>query len=100
MSAAALSAAALSAAALSAASESSVEVDVESPKTEPMISTSSVPAGNSMLKVLLWVFVSVSVKLASSPSAKIIKSSSAPLKIESKKDLSNVISSVPVYDSN
>jgi len=50
LSAAVLSAAALSAAALSAAS--SVEIIGEL-NTEPMISTSSVPAGNLMLKVLL-----------------------------------------------
>ena len=49
-----------------------------------------------MLKVLLWAVVSVSVKFGSSPSAKIIKSSSAPSKIESKKDLSNLIFRVPL----
>ena len=49
-----------------------------------------------MLKVLLWEVVSVSVEFGSSPSAKIIKSSSNPSKVESKKDLSNVISNVPL----
>ena len=57
---------------------SSDVIGVESPNAEPMISISSVPAGNSMLKVLLWEEVSTSEKLGSSPSAKIIKSSSNP----------------------
>ena len=60
-----------------------------------MISTSSEPTGNSMLKVRLTEFVWVSVKVGSSPSTRIIKSSSASLQIESKNDLSNVISKVP-----
>ena len=98
MSAAALSAAALSAAALSAAALSAAESSVVSDgvlKEEPMISTSSVPAGNSILRVLLTEFVWVSVNTGSSPSAKIIKSSSSPSNVESKRVRSKVISKVP-----
>ncbi len=48
-----------------------------------------------MLKVLLCSVVSVSVKFGSSPSAKMMNSSSIPSKVESKKERSNVISKVP-----
>ena len=85
----------MSAAALSASS-STVGVITVLPKTEPIISISSVPAGNSILRVRLVEVFSVSEKFGSSPSAKIIKSSSNPSKVESKKVRSNVISNVPV----
>jgi hypothetical protein len=50
----------------------------DEPNWEPIISTSSVPVGNSILRVLLWGVVSISEYVGSSPSAKTIKSSSSP----------------------
>ena len=65
------------------------------PKTVPMISTSSVPEGTSILRDLLVEVVSVSVKSAKSPSTITKKGSSTPLNIESKKVLSKTKSKVP-----
>ena len=56
-----------------------------------MISTSRVPSDTSILKTLYSEVVSVSSKVAISPSVKTKKPSSAPSDTESKKFLSRVI---------